>query len=147
MTEAGVARLGMVVAALACLAAMAACAPGQDPQQASRGLSASVQDVPTADADPQGGCWGVDAALHGAGVLREPVEIPCPELVDRNFVNALQRALAVRGYHEGRITGEMDPHTRAAVRAFQAGTGFDSDVLTLANARRLGLVVYASGDL
>lgn len=147
MMDSGIARLSTVIAALACVAAMAACAPGQEPQQASRGHSASVQSVPTPDADPQGGCWGVDAALHGAGVLREPVEIPCPELVDSSFVSALQRALAVRGYHDGRITGEMDPHTRAAVRAFQAGTGFDSDVLTLANARRLGLVVYRSGDL
>lgn len=72
------------------------------------------------------------------------VETPCPETVDTAFVASLQRALAARGYYRGPVNGLADRATRDAVRRFQAAQGLDSDVLSLAAARQLGLVAYGA---
>ncbi len=67
-------------------------------------------------------------------------EVPCgPEKVG-DFTASLQRALAARGHYRGRITGELDPRTRHAIRSYQLQHGLDSNKLSLASARRLGLV-------
>jgi len=66
--------------------------------------------------------------------------VPCPELMDGEFIAALQRALAVRGLYAGAVTGAMDSPTREAVRAYQRPQGLDSGVLSLDAARHLGLV-------
>jgi len=68
------------------------------------------------------------------------IETPCPEDLPRDFIASLQRALMARGLHEGPVTGRMDRRTRAAIRAYQAGRGLDSDILSLESARALGLV-------
>lgn len=67
-------------------------------------------------------------------------ETPCAEALTPDFIASLQRALAVRRYYEGPITGVLDKSTQAAIRAFQRTTGPDSGVLSLASARQLGLI-------
>lgn len=118
---------------------------------------------------PPGSCWARDIrpalvetvtertavpAADGAGtvwqgetrqrILREREEIlvqtPCPEVMDRAFVASLQRALAVRGFYRGPVTGVMDGPTRSALRRFQQLRGLDSAVLSIESARALGLL-------
>ncbi|SLN31455.1 hypothetical protein AQS8620_01021 [Aquimixticola soesokkakensis] len=67
-------------------------------------------------------------------------ETPCAEVFTPEFTATLQRALSVRGIYGGPISGEMDASTRRAVRVFQKGQGLDSAVLSLAVARKLGLL-------
>ncbi|MFD0979039.1 peptidoglycan-binding domain-containing protein [Tropicimonas aquimaris] len=67
-------------------------------------------------------------------------ETPCPASLTPDNVATLQRALAARGLYEGRATGSLDADTRNAIRRFQQPLGLDSSVLSLAAARRLGLV-------
>ncbi|WP_300519735.1 peptidoglycan-binding domain-containing protein [Aliiroseovarius sp.] len=68
-------------------------------------------------------------------------EVPCPTRMTPEFIASVQRALEVRGVYRGAITGEMDARTRRAIRQFQL-PGFNSDILTMDSARRLGLVAY-----
>lgn len=112
----------------------------------------------------QGACWTTDTipaqvemvldsleVTPGQYAFRERAEeiapaeerlfsVPCPEVLDSTFIASLQRALAVRGLHDGAINGQMDGATQAAVRRFQAPQGLDSAVLSLAAAQQLGLV-------
>lgn len=67
-------------------------------------------------------------------------ETPCAATLTPDFIATLQRALAARGHYTGPIDGEMSARTRAAVRAWQAPEGLDSGILSLAAARRLGLI-------
>jgi hypothetical protein len=67
-------------------------------------------------------------------------ETPCASVQTPDFVASVQRALKVRGLYRGPVTGTMDARTRAAVRAYQKPEGLDSGILSLAAARRLGLV-------
>ena len=67
-------------------------------------------------------------------------ETPCPEVFTPEFIASLQRALTARNAYGGAINGQMDVSTRAAIRAYQAPEGPDSDLLTLQTARQLGLV-------
>lgn len=67
-------------------------------------------------------------------------ETPCPAQLTPEFNASLQRALAARGLFRGPVSGRMDARTRAAVRRFQEPQGLDSGILSLAAARKLGLV-------
>lgn len=67
-------------------------------------------------------------------------ETPCAADLDPDFAASLQRALKARGLYSGAITGRMDEATRAAIRRYQQPHGLDSGTLSLAAARRLGLV-------
>jgi hypothetical protein len=67
-------------------------------------------------------------------------ETPCAEALTAEFNASLQRALAARGYYDGDVNGEMDTATRAAIQSFQRLDGLDSGVLSLATARKLGLI-------
>lgn len=71
--------------------------------------------------------------------------VPCPEQMDDAFMATLQRALIVRGYHEGAVSGDMDAETTAAIRRYQRPRGLDSDILSLDAARSLGLVAVERG--
>ena len=77
-------------------------------------------------------------------IVRERTEFwfrtPCPAEMTPEFTASVQRALKARGLYRGEITGVMDANTRAAVRRFQKPEGLDSGILTLAAARKLGLV-------
>lgn len=67
-------------------------------------------------------------------------ETPCASDLTPEFVASLQRALQARDAYRGPVTGLMDARTRAAVRRYQAPEGLGSGILSLAAARRLGLV-------
>ena len=74
-------------------------------------------------------------------------ETLCPPAYTGDFVASLQRALAVRGHYEGPVTGVLDLATGEAVRDFQRPTGPDSRLLSIAAARRLGLVELSEDQL
>ncbi len=67
-------------------------------------------------------------------------ETPCPADLTPDFVSSLQRALGARDLYRGSVSGDMDPRTRAAIRRFQKPDGLDSGILSIAAARKLGLV-------
>lgn len=83
-------------------------------------------------------------------ILQERADIwfktPCSGVRVGAYTASLQRALKVRGYYHGRISGEMDGRTRRAVRKYQLPLGLDSGTLSLASARRLGLVAVERSD-
>jgi hypothetical protein len=56
------------------------------------------------------------------------------------FTASLQRALKARGFYGGDISGVSDSATRASVMAFQRRLGLESDMLSFAAARALGLI-------
>ena len=66
-------------------------------------------------------------------------ETLCQEELTPEFIASLQRALSVRGYHTGAANGRMDFATKRAIHAYQLEQGVDSDILSLAAARQLGL--------
>jgi len=67
-------------------------------------------------------------------------QTPCPAELTEDFIATLQRALKARGLYLLPLTGRMDAPTRGAIRRFQAPIGLDSDHLSLAAARQLGIV-------
>ena len=69
-------------------------------------------------------------------------DTPCRDAWTPEFIASVQRALIVRGYMAGSATGKIDRETRQAIRAFQKLEGIDSDVLSIAAGKRLGLIVY-----
>lgn len=73
-------------------------------------------------------------------------EVPCAAQMTPDFIASLQRALAARGYYSGQITGVLDAPTRVAVRRYQRDEGFDNPTLTVAAARKLGLVAVARNE-
>lgn len=75
--------------------------------------------------------------------LEQFFELPCPDIMTPEFVASLQRALDVRGFYHGPVTGTLDARTQQAIRRFQAARGLDSEILAMETARVLGLVAYA----
>ncbi|WP_163849295.1 peptidoglycan-binding domain-containing protein [Pseudooceanicola aestuarii] len=71
---------------------------------------------------------------------------PCPTDLTPDFNASLQRALRARGLYSGPVSGMMDARTRRAVRSYQREQGLDSAVLSLAAARKLGLVTVDLAD-
>lgn len=70
---------------------------------------------------------------------------PCDAELTPDVIATLQRALAVRGIYAAVPTGALDPATRMSIRAFQAPRGLNSDRLSLAAARELGVVASDLG--
>lgn len=70
---------------------------------------------------------------------------PCDAALSPDVVTTLQRALAARGLYTSPNTGVIDPPTRRAIRAFQLPRGLNSDRLSLAAARELGVVAADFG--
>lgn len=64
---------------------------------------------------------------------------PCAADMTVEFVSSVQRALLARDYYSGPITGMMDARTRRAVRRYQVDQGLESEILSVAAARKLGL--------
>lgn len=132
-----VARSGVLI--FAALAMVPTYAVGQD-------ASHAMVHPATLDISNIGGrqCWArysSSGAQPRNGMIEETAfRVPCPELMTSDFIATLQRALAARGHYNGPITGRADPATRDAVRGFQRAQGFDSPILTLDTAQRLGLV-------
>jgi Putative peptidoglycan binding domain len=71
-------------------------------------------------------------------------QTPCEAAQTPEFIASVQRALKVRGLYRGPVNGRMDARTRAAVRRYQKPQGLDSGILSLAAARKLGLVAVNS---
>lgn len=71
-------------------------------------------------------------------------ETPCAPTLTPEFVSSLQRALNARKHYRGAVTGYIDSRTRAAIRKYQKEQGLDSSILSLAAARKLGLVSYGN---
>lgn len=67
-------------------------------------------------------------------------EVPCAADMTPEFISSVQRALEARGYYRGPITGEMDKRTKDAVQRYQKAEGLDSKTLSVAAARKLGLI-------
>ena len=65
---------------------------------------------------------------------------PCPGEMTPDFVATLQRALKARGLYLLPLTGSLDAPTRDAIRRYQRPRGLDSDHLSLAAARDLGII-------
>ncbi len=70
---------------------------------------------------------------------------PCEAELTDEVITTLQRALAVRGLYSTSPTGQLDRETRAAIRAFQLPRGLNSDQLSLAAARELGIIAVDTG--
>ena len=69
-------------------------------------------------------------------------ETPCAPVLTVEFVETLQRTLKARGHYRGSVSGYIDTRTRGAIRKYQAPQGRDSSILSLAAARKLGLIAY-----
>lgn len=67
-------------------------------------------------------------------------EIICDADVTPEFISSVQRALEARGFYRGPITGALDARTRSAIGRFQQSEGLDSKALSIAAARKLGLI-------
>ncbi len=65
---------------------------------------------------------------------------PCDEELTPEFIASLQRALQVRGYYRGVVSGALDGATRRALDAYQTPRGLPSGTLALGTARELGLI-------
>ncbi|WP_299283389.1 peptidoglycan-binding domain-containing protein [uncultured Tateyamaria sp.] len=70
-------------------------------------------------------------------------EILCADDITPDFIASVQRALAARGYYKGPISGEIDGRTTAAIGRYQRDEGLQSSTLSIAAARKLGLVAVA----
>ncbi len=137
-------RPSILPAILVALAALAAPVAGlADTAPASRAALAQHATLTLPETAPRE-CWARYSANAGQkrnGTLEEVAfRVPCPEQVSAEFLSTLQRALAARGYFEGSVTGRADAATRTAVQAFQRDNGFNSPILTLETAQRLGLL-------
>ncbi|MEM6372364.1 MAG: peptidoglycan-binding domain-containing protein [Pseudomonadota bacterium] len=73
-------------------------------------------------------------------------EVPCAADLTPDFIASLQRALQARGYHRGPVTGQMDTATKAAIQRYQRDEGLNSKTLSVAAARKLGLIAVARTD-
>lgn len=65
---------------------------------------------------------------------------PCAAEMTPEFIATLQRALKARGLYLLPLTGALDAPTREAIRRYQRARGLDSDHLSLAAARDLGII-------
>jgi hypothetical protein len=84
-------------------------------------------------------------------IVRERADIRfetvCPQNYTVEFVSTLQRALKVRRFYNGDITGTLDRTTGTAVRNFQRDIGPDTALLSIAAARKLGIVALSKDAL
>ena len=129
------------------LAACQSAAPEAAATRADTGESAPVmRGLPGCLASDMLPAAAADASASDAPAMEErQFAVPCPEQMDADFIASLQRALIVRGYHEGTATGSMDTATAEAVRRYQRPRGLDSTILSLDAARSLGLVAFGRG--
>ena len=65
---------------------------------------------------------------------------PCAAELTPDLIATVQRALKARGLYLMPLTGVLDAPTREAIRRYQRSRGLDSDHLSLAAARDLGVV-------
>ncbi len=64
----------------------------------------------------------------------------CDADMSVEFIETLQRALSIRGYSRGDVTGMLDTSTLRGIRKYQREQGLNSETLALFAAQQLGLV-------
>ena len=57
-----------------------------------------------------------------------------------DVVTRLQRALKTAGHYRGPIDGVIGSQTSGAIRSYQAAQGVESEILTIDNAKKLGII-------
>lgn len=67
-------------------------------------------------------------------------EVVCKAIMTPEFLSSLQRALRVRGHHQGAITGQLDIPTQDAIARYQTQQDLPGYELTVEGAQRLGLI-------
>ena len=84
-------------------------------------------------------------------IVRERVgirfETVCPQNYTIERVSTLQRALKARGFYNGPISGTLDRATGFAIQQFQRTDGPDTVLLSIATARKLGVVAFDRATL
>lgn len=140
-------RLPLALAVLLALMACQSTKPDEPATRADTGLPAQMQGaLPGCLASAMVPSIVSNASAADPDAMEErQFAVPCPEQLNADFIASLQRALIVRGYHEGVATGAMDRATNEAVRRYQRPRGLDSDILSLDAARSLGLVAMGRG--
>ena len=73
-------------------------------------------------------------------------EILCATDLTPEFIATVQRALAARGYYRGTADGQIDAATKTAIQRYQKDEGIKSSSLSMAAARKLGLIVVKQPD-
>lgn len=140
--------------------ALAACQPATfapPPRKADLGKGMIVGTTPEASEQKEGECWAENKAQVVPAGVKTPeakgkastirFRVPCPEVMTPEFIMSLQRALQVRGFYSGPVSGTMDAATEAGVRRYQKSLGLDLPVLTLSAAQSLGIAVTGLEDL
>ena len=122
---------------------LTACQTGTGLGNSSPTETVTLYGTVPADAPP-GSCWDARPAAQTDRDIW--FQTPCPDALDTDFINTLQRALKARGLYDGEIDGTMGADIRKAIRRYQAAHGLDSDVLALDTARQLGLIAYPRPD-
>jgi hypothetical protein len=116
--------------------------------------TATAQELEQAEVRDAAGVL-VSPAIYRSVIRQEIVrdrqtvqfETLCPPAYTASFVESLQRALLARGYYRGAVTGLLDPPTNRAIQDFQRDWGPDSPLLSVAAARRLGLVALTPDQI
>ena len=67
-------------------------------------------------------------------------DTPCKDEINADLIASLQRALAARGYFNGKLTAIMDHDTKVALRRYQSENGLDSAILARQTTNTLGLL-------
>ena len=67
-------------------------------------------------------------------------DTPCEDEINADLIVSLQRALAARGYFNGKLTAMMDHDTKVALRRYQAENGLNSDILARQTVIDFGLL-------
>lgn len=134
------------------------------PPQISRFAEAQIAPVRAENMQPDR-CYALSSRtedtatriLTGADMVAEDMldtdpqsfwfEALCPDALTPDLIASLQRALIARELLDGPADGQLTAATRAAVRAFQADDSVETSVLSLAAAKRLGLVPYDRDEL
>ncbi len=156
-----------------CLAGCQGAAIPAAPTVADLGAQTVTGARPTG---PQGACWASDETPAVIETVTEQIVEPATDKTDAGYrtetrqeiikpreqiwfrtpcdadltpdvLTTLQRALAVRGFSADAPTGILDPATRRAIRAFQLKRGLNSDRLSLAAARDLGVIASDFGQI
>lgn len=70
-------------------------------------------------------------------------ELVCEDHMRVDFLASLQRALKARGFYRGQVTAALSPKTHDAIRRYQKSQGLNSEFLSVAAARKLGLIAVS----
>ncbi len=96
---------------------------------------ASVQRTPVAETYKT-----VTKTLEAAPARTVWTSVLCDVNTTPDVVSRLQRALKTAGHYRGPIDGVIGSQTTGAIRTYQAAQGIEADILTIDNAKKLGIL-------